>query len=86
MTYDLNYKQEIKVRAAKALGNLANFERVWKNKAISLGMKKKVLMTCIFSSFLYQCETWTITKESEREFLVLKGIATKNYWGLYGLK
>lgn len=51
MTYDLDCKKEIKTRAAKALMNLADMNRVWKIKAISLGMKKKSTQDMHFQQF-----------------------------------
>ena len=72
MTHDLDCKKEVTIRAAKSLGNLKAMDNVWKSKAISLRIKKKILETCIFSCFLYGCETWTITKELERRILTFE--------------
>lgn len=63
----MDCKRDFKIRVTKALENLAALDKVWKNKAISLGMKKIVLVICIFSSFLSGCATWTKYKRLGKE-------------------
>lgn len=72
ITYDMNCKKEVTNRAAKALGNMQAMEKIWRSRAISIKVKKKILETCIFSCFLYGCETWTITKEVETRILTFE--------------
>lgn len=72
MTHDLDCRQEVTRRAARALDQLMAMDKIWKSKSISTETKKKILETCIFSSFLYGCETWTITKDLERKILAFE--------------
>ena len=42
---------------------------IWKSKAITLETKLSILKTCVFSTMLYGCETWTVTKRYESRIL-----------------
>lgn len=46
-------RKRSRIRAVKAIGNLAAMDKVWKSETISLWTKKKVLGICIFSGFLW---------------------------------
>ena len=72
MTYDLDCRKEVTVRVAKATGMLQAMEKIWKSKAISLRTKLSCLHISIFSSMLYGCEAWVITKEYERRILIFE--------------
>lgn len=72
MTYDLSCKKEVVVRIAKATVILKAMDKVWKSKAVSLPTKLNVLRTCVFSSMLYGCEAWVLTKELERRILAFE--------------
>lgn len=74
MTYDLDCKKEISIRIAKSRANLKAMDKIWKSKAIALKTKLSILNTCVFSSMLYGCETWTLTKESQRRILAFERI------------
>ena len=58
--------QEIKVRIAQASAALAKLSPILQNKNISLPVKIKLYRTLIVSIFLYGCESWTTTAETER--------------------
>jgi hypothetical protein len=47
-------------------------DKIWKSKAVSIETKLAVLRTCVFSSMLYGCETWVLTKDSERRILAFE--------------
>ena len=44
-------------------------DKIWKSKAITLETKLSILKTCVFSTMLYGCETWTVTKRCESRIL-----------------
>ena len=69
MTYDLDCSKEIAVRIAKAMANLKALDKIWKSKVITLETKLGILKTCVFSTMLYGCETWTVTKRCESQIL-----------------
>ena len=72
MSQDLNCKHEITCRIAKALSILKSMDKIWKSKSIKLSTKLNVLKTCVFSSMLYGCETWVLTKEYEKKILAFE--------------
>ena len=41
---------------------LENLQKIWNSPKINLAVKKKVLKTCVFSTFLYATEIWTLKK------------------------
>lgn len=72
VTHDLDCSKELAVRIAKATANLKALDKIWKSKAITLETKLSILKTCVFSSMLYGCETWTITKHCGRRILTFE--------------
>ena len=58
--------QEIKVRIAQATAALARLHPILKSKNISLQVKVKLYRSLVVSIFLYGCESWTTTAETER--------------------
>ena len=51
---------------------LSRLEIIWRDKNISLASKVKPMRTLIFSTFLYTCESWTLTAEIERRIQALE--------------
>ena len=45
---------------------------IWRNKNISLASKVKLMRTLILATFLYACESWTLTAEIERRIQALE--------------
>ena len=45
---------------------------MWRDKNISLASKVKLMRTLILSTFLYACESWTLTAEIERRVQALE--------------
>jgi hypothetical protein len=72
MTFDLDCKSEIKIRIARRTSALKALEKIWKSKAIGIKTKLEVLKTCVFSSMMYGCETWVLTKDSQRRVLAFE--------------
>ena len=72
ITHDLDCMAEIMIRIAKATTNLEGLKTIWKSKAITLKTKLEVLNTCVFSSMLYGCEAWVLTKEIQRRILAFE--------------
>src|SRR6218665_3657163 len=62
MTYDLDNMKEVRTRLAEATKALKASEKVWRSKNIEIETKKKVLHTCVFSTLLYGCEAWVVTR------------------------
>ena len=58
-------KPEILSRRAQTAA-LSRLKIIWRHKNISLASKVKLMQTLILSTFLYACESWTLTAEIER--------------------
>ena len=59
-------KPEILFRIAQTTAALSRPKIIWRDKNISLASKVKLMRTLILSTFLYACESWTLTAEIER--------------------
>src|SRR6218665_1714974 len=66
-TWNNDCTKEIKRRIAKAKGVMAGLNTIWNSKQISYKTKLNVLKTCLFSTALYACETWTIIKKTDKD-------------------
>ena len=69
---DEGSRPEILSRIAQATGALANLKAIWKDKNIALNTKIRLLRSLIMSIFLYACETWTLTAETERKIQTME--------------
>ena len=56
-------KPEILSRIAQKTAALSRLKIIWRDKNILLASKVKLMRTLILSSFLYICESWTLTAE-----------------------
>ena len=65
-------KSEILSRIAQTTSTLSRLKIIWKDKSISLSSKVKLVRTLILSTFLYACESWTLTAEIERRIQSLE--------------
>ena len=64
-------KPEILSRIAQTTAALSRLKIIWRDKNISLASKVKLMRTLILSTFLYVCESWTLTAEIERRIQAL---------------
>ena len=65
-------KPEILSRIAQTTAALSRLKVIWRDKNISLASKVKLMRTLILSTFLYACESWTLTAEIERRMQALE--------------
>ena len=65
-------KPEILSRIAQTTAALSRPKIIWRDKNISLASKVKLMRTLILSTFLYACESWTLTAEIERRIQALE--------------
>ena len=65
-------KPEIISRIAQTTAVLSRLKIKWRDKNILLASKVKLMRTLILSTFLYACESWTLTAEIERRIQVLE--------------
>ena len=59
-------KPEILSRTTQSTAALSRLKIIWRDKNILLASKVKLMRTLILSTFLYACESWTLTAEIER--------------------
>ena len=65
-------KPEIVSRIAQTTAALSRLKTIWRDKNILLAFKVKLMPTLILSTFLYACESWTLTAEIERRMQALE--------------
>ena len=69
-------KQRIKTRdscrIAQTTAALSRLKITWRDKNILLASKVKLMRMLILSTFLYACESWTLTAEIERRIQALE--------------
>ena len=65
-------KPEILSRIAQTTAALSRLKIIWRDTNISLASKVKLMRTLILSTFLYACESWTLTEEIERRIQALE--------------
>ena len=65
-------KPEILSRIAQTTAALSRLKIIWRDNKISLAPKVKLMLPLILSTFLYACESWTLTAEIERRIQALK--------------
>ena len=65
-------KPESLSRIAQTTAALSRLKIIWRDKNISLASKVKLMRTLILSTFLYACESWTLTRNREKDPSPLK--------------
>ena len=76
-------KPEILSRIAQTTAALCSLKIIWRDKNISLASKVKMMRTLLLSTFLYACESWTLTAELEKKIQALEmrwTFPTKTMW------
>jgi len=66
ITSDGKSEQEIKKRIAMAKTSFQRMKSILTSRSINIGTRTRILKCYIWSTMLYGCETWTISKVMER--------------------
>ena len=82
ITWDNDCSKDIRTRIAKGKGMMENFKTLWRNKNISFTTKLNVLKTCVFSTMLYGCETWTYRKADKDRILAFEMYCYRRMLGI----
>ena len=62
-------KSEILSRIAQATAALTKLKSIYRNHDnISLGSKESLMCALVISTFLYACDSWTVTAELEKRY------------------
>src|SRR6218665_381297 len=59
--------KEIKRRVVIGKATMIGLEKLWRDKHVSINTKKRIVRTLIFTTVLYSCETWTMTKKMKNK-------------------
>ena len=69
---DEGSKPEILPRIAQTTAALTTLKPVWNDRSISLGSKIRRMRSLVKSTFLYACESWTLTAELQRRIRAME--------------
>ena len=69
---DEGSKTEIFSRIAQTTAALRRLKPVWNDRSISLSFKKRLMRSFVTSTFLYACESWTLTAELQRRIQAME--------------
>ena len=67
VTRDGRCKEEIKTRLAIAKSAFTRIKSIVTNRTISISLRKRFIKAYIWSTLMYGCEAWTISREIERK-------------------
>ena len=69
---DEGSKPEVLSRIAQTIAAVTKPKVIWNNKNITISSKIRLMRSLAMSTFLYACETWTITADIERRIQALE--------------
>ena len=69
---DEGSKPEILSKIAQTTAALTRLKPVWNDRSISLSSKIQLMRSLVTSSFLYACESWTLTAELQRRIQAME--------------
>ena len=69
---DKGSKPDILARIAQATAALAKLKTIWNDRNIALSSKIRLMRSLVMSIFLYACESWTLTAETEKRIQAME--------------
>ena len=69
---DEGSKPEILSRVAQSTAALTRLKPVWNDRSIPLSSKIWLMQSLVTSTFLYLCESWTLTAELQRRIQAME--------------
>ena len=69
---DEGSKPEIPARIAQSTAALAKLNTIWNDRNIALSSKIGLMCSLVMSIFLYACESWTLTADTERRIQAME--------------
>ena len=79
---DEGTKREVLSRIAQATSALTKLKTVWKDRKITSKHRIQILRLIVTSTFLYACETWTLTAELERRIQTFEMRCYRKIFGI----
>ena len=80
---DQSSKPEILSRIAQTTAALTRLKPVWNDRSISLSFKIKLMGSLVTFTFLYACESWTLTAELQRRTQAMEIGAIARYYAYH---
>ncbi|KAK2158010.1 hypothetical protein NP493_1831g00007 [Ridgeia piscesae] len=74
---DEGSKSDIFARIAQATAALAKLNTIWNDRNIALSSKIRLMRSLVMSIFLYACESWTLTADTERRIQAIDPISNE---------
>ena len=62
----LHHEPKVLSRTAQTTAAVTKLKVIWNDKIITISCKIRLLRSLVMFTFLYSCETWTITADIER--------------------
>ena len=75
-------KPEVLSRIAQITAAVTKLKVIWNNKNIAISSKIRLMRSLVMSTFLYSCETWTITADIEIRIQALEMRCFRNLLGI----
>ena len=69
---DEGSKPEILARIAQVTATLAKLKTIWNDRNIALSSNIRLMYSLVMSIFLYACESWTLTADTERRIQAME--------------
>ena len=69
---DEGSKPEILAKIAQTTAALAKLKTIWIDRNIALSSKIRLMRSLVMSIFLYACESWTLTVDTERRIQAME--------------
>ena len=69
---DEGSKPKILARIAQATAALPKLKTIWNDRNIALSSKIRLMGSLVMSIFLYACESWTLTAETEKRIQAME--------------
>ncbi|KAK2171976.1 hypothetical protein NP493_1007g00000 [Ridgeia piscesae] len=79
---DEGSKPEILDRIAQATAALAKLKTTWNDRNIALSSKIRLMRSLVMSIFLYACESWTLTADTERRIQAMEMRCLRKFLGI----
>ena len=79
---DEGSKPEILARIAQPTAALAKRKTIWNDRNIALNSKIRQMRSLVMSIFLYACESWTLTAETEKRIQAMEMRCLRKHLGI----
>ena len=79
---DEGSKPEILARIGQATAALAKLKTIWNDRNIALSSNIRLMRSLVMSIFMYTCESWTLTAETEKRIQAMETRCLRKLLGI----